>query len=71
MTRAERGSPRQWMCAICVLCGLKLDAVTWLRDVPVCMDHADVLAREGLLRAGDIARKDLGRGEEEKPCPQG
>lgn len=53
--------PWRPMCAICVLCGIRGHADTVIRETPVCIDHADLLARHGPLEAVKIAREDLGR----------
>jgi hypothetical protein len=48
------------LCAICAVIGVRVEADTLL-DYPVCMDHAALLAREGLLRAASIAALDIAR----------
>jgi len=49
------------LCAICALCGFRMEAATWIRDHPVCMDHAGLLAQHGLLFAAKQAREDIER----------
>lgn len=56
-------TPGGWrpLCAICALLGLRVEADTLLNNHPVCLDHAGLLAQEGLLRAWTTAARDIAR----------